>query len=92
MCTLGPTPIGPIARKPSLAHTPNPFQTIPRPQIADQCTCFQVSSSAGSTVMSHLGRPTLKPHPRAMVGERLPVLGLKISLGPGLCDRQISDL
>ena len=74
MSTLGPTPIGPIARKLSLAHTPNPFQTIPRPQIADQCTCFQVSSSAGSKVMSHLGRPTLEPHPRAMGGGRLPGL------------------
>ena len=86
MSTLGPTPIGPIARKPSLAHTPNPFQ------IADQCTCFQVSSSAGSKVMSHLGRPTLEPHPRAMGGGRLPGLGLKITLAQGLCDRQISAL
>ena len=68
MSTLGPTPIGPIARKPSVTHTPNPFQMIPRPQIDDQCTRFQVSSYAGSKVMTHLGQPTLEPHPRAMGG------------------------
>ena len=39
--------------------------------------------------MSHLGRPTLEPHPQAMGGGRLLRLGLEISLGQGLCDRQI---
>ena len=35
---------------------------------------------------------TLKPHPRDMGGGRPLGLGLKITLGPGLCDRQISAL
>ena len=59
---------------------PKPIQTILWTQIAEECTCFQVSISTRSKVMSHLGRPILEPHPRAMDG------------GQGLCDHQISAL